>query len=123
MAAVVKRVRLAGSKGSVEMDVVFDDGFFYSCISPELAQRLGSITRFPESESFRAKGKDIAVAEWVTLDFYINGTRFSDVFAVVPELSEKAVIGELSLRKWRIRLNPEQNEVIFDPEVTKLRLI
>jgi len=56
---------------------------------------------------------------WIILELP-NGTRFSDVFAVVPELPEKAVIGELSLRKWRIHLNPEQNEVIFDPEVAKM---
>ncbi len=123
MATVVKRIRLAGSKDSVEMDVVFDDGFLHSCISPELARRLGNVTPLPKPAHFIIKGKRTSSAEWVRLDFYINGTRFSDVFAVVEELPEKAVIGELTLRKWRIDLAPERNEVIFDPEVTRLRLV
>jgi hypothetical protein len=61
--------------------------------------------------------------ERVTLDFYLNGYRFSDEFVIIPELSEKVIIGAKTLQAWRLKLDFENDEVIIDPKVTKLRLL
>jgi hypothetical protein len=61
--------------------------------------------------------------ERVTLNFYLNGYRFSDEFVIIPELSEKVIIGAKTLQAWRLKLDFENDEVIIDPKVTKLRLL
>jgi hypothetical protein len=42
---------------------------------------------------------------------------------LIPGLSEEAIIGAKTLQAWRMKLDFEQDEVIIDPRVTKLRLL
>ncbi|MFQ6057705.1 MAG: retropepsin-like aspartic protease [Anaerolineae bacterium] len=125
MAVILKHIRLAGSKGSEEVEAIFDSGATYSCIQPELAQRLGAPEALPEPMAFGTakEGERVTATERVTLNFYLDGYRFSDEFMLVPDLSEQAIIGAATLQKWRMRLDFEHDEVIFDPRVTHLRLL
>jgi len=65
----------------------------------------------------------------VSLDFHLNGYRFSDEFmlgsgnGVIPGLSQQLVIGAATMRKWRFKLDFEADEVIIDPRLTRLRLL
>jgi hypothetical protein len=43
LAAIQKRIRLAGSKGSREEVAIFDSDATYSCIQLELAEMLGTV--------------------------------------------------------------------------------
>jgi hypothetical protein len=38
----------------------------------------------------------------VTLNFYLDGYRFSDEFMLIPGPSESAIIGAATLQKWRM---------------------
>ena len=125
MAVIEKEVELAGSKGREKLTALFDSGATYSCIDSELARRLEIVIPLPqplESETAEA-GRRISVVERVVLDFWLSGYRFSDEFFLVPNLSEKLVIGTSTMQKWRFRLDFENDEVIIDPRVTKLRLM
>ena len=73
--------------------------------------------------STASEGHYIEIKERVTLDFYINDVLLSDEFLVVPGLSEEAIIGAATLKKWRIKLDFEHDQVIVDPKVAKLQLI
>jgi len=61
--------------------------------------------------------------EGVTLDFHLDGYRFSDEFMVIPDLSSQLIIGAATMQKWRFKLDFEAEEVIIDPRVTRLRLL
>ena len=63
------------------------------------------------------------VRERVSLDFHLNGYRFSDEFMVIPDLSSEVIIGAATMQKWRFKLDFEADEVIIDPRVTRLRLL
>jgi hypothetical protein len=57
---------------------------------------------------------------------FVNLQRYdieSDEFLVVPGLSEEVLIGVTTMRKWRIRLDFENDNVIIDPKVAKPILI
>lgn len=125
MAVIQKTIRLAGSLGSKEELALFDSGATYSCISPELARQLDVVTRLPELMSFGTakNGEQLVATERVSLNFYLEGYRFSDEFMLIPELSEQVIIGAATLQKWRMKLDFENDEVIIDPRVTKLRLM
>lgn len=53
MAVIQKLIKVAGSKGSEEVEAIFDSGSTYSCIHPELASKLGMIEALPEPMEFK----------------------------------------------------------------------
>ena len=125
MAVIQKTIKLAGSLGSKEELALFDSGATYSCISPELARILDVVTHIPEPMVFGTakNGEQLIATERVSLNFYLEGYRFSDEFMLIPDLSERVIIGAATLQKWRMKLDFEADEVIIDPRVTKLRLM
>jgi hypothetical protein len=125
MAVIQKTIRLAGSLGSREELALFDSGASYSCILPELAKQLGLVIPVPEPMTFRMaeNGRLCTATERACLDFHLQGYRFSDEFMLIPEPSEHVIIGDKTLRKWQMKLDFENDEVIIDPRVTKLRLM
>ncbi len=125
MAIIQKRIRLVGSKGSREEVVIFDSGSTYSCIQPELAEKLEIVVPLPEPMDFGTaeEGRHLRAEAAVRLNFYVDGYRFSDEFMLIPGLSEAAIIGAATLQKWRMKLDFEADEVIIDPRVTHLRLL
>lgn len=125
MAIIQKRIRLAGSRGDEETEVIFDSGATYSCIQPALAERLGVPESLPEPMDFGTaeESRVVRAAQAVRLNFYLDGYRFSDEFMIIQDLAEPALIGAATLQKWRMRLDFEHDEVAFDPRVTHLRLL
>ena len=125
MAVITKQIKLIGSKGSKESEAIFDSGATYSCIQPELAEKLGMIEPLPERMEFGTakEGESLTAKHAVRLNFYLNGYRFSDEFMLIPRLSEEVIIGAKTLQAWRMKLDFENDEVIIDPKVTKLRLL
>ena len=133
MAVIQKSIKVVGSKGSQEVEAIFDSGSTYSCIYPDLAAKLGVIEALPEPMEFGTaqtggrltakEGEKLQANERVSLNFYLDGYRFSDEFMLIPGLSEQAIIGSATLQKWRMKLDFEHDEVIIDPKVTKLRLL
>ncbi|MBU1487009.1 retropepsin-like domain-containing protein [bacterium] len=125
MSVIEKSVRLVGSKGEKEVSTLFDSGSTYSCILPELAEKLGILEPLPEPMEFgiAEDEKKVTAKERVSLNFHLNSYRFSDEFMLIPSLSEEALIGAATMQKWRMKLDFEHDEVIIDPKVTKLRLL
>lgn len=125
MAVIEKQIKLRGSKGEAEVRAIFDSGSTYSCIKPELAQKLGVIELLPKLMDFGTakEGESLRAHQRVSLNFYIDGYRFSDEFMLIPGLSEETIIGAKTLQAWRLKLDFEHDEVIIDPGVTKLRLL
>jgi hypothetical protein len=125
MATIEKKIKLVGSKGSEEITAFFDSGSTYSCIQPELAGKLETVLSLPEPMDFGTakEGEKLQAKERVSLNFYLDGYRFSDEFMLIPGLSEPVIIGAKTLQAWRMKLDFEHDEVIIDPRVTKLRLM
>jgi hypothetical protein len=125
MAIIEKKLVLAGSKAREEVVALFDLGATYSCIRPDLAEKLGSPETTPEAMEFGTakEGERMVANQRVSLNFYLNGYRFSDEFMVIPGLSAPVLIGAATLQKWRMKLDFENDEVIIDPRVTILRLL
>ena len=125
MAVITEKMKLVGSKGSEELEAIFDSGATYSCMRPDSAEKLGVAELLPESMEFgTAKDGEKLIAEKrVVLNFYLNGYRFSDEFMLIPGLSEEVIIGAATLQKWRMKLDFEHDKVVIDPRVTKLRIL
>ncbi len=124
MSIIEKIIELIGSKGREKVSGLFDTGSTYSCIDKVLAQKLELLTPLSQPLEFETAKKDdkMVVKERVSLDFYLNGHRFSDEFFVLENLSEEVIIGVVTMQKWRFKLDLEHDEVIIDPRVTRLRI-
>ncbi len=108
-----------GSKGQANLVSLFDSGASFSCISPKAAEQLDNLVPLPDVLRIQtaSEAHEISVKYRVTLDFYLNGTRLSDEFYVIPALSEEAIIGAATMQKWRIKLDFEHDTVSVDPKV------
>lgn len=115
----------SGSLGEKRLYSLFDSGANLSCIHPDFVDGLEIATGLGVKRliSTASEGHFIEVSQRVTLDFYIGDVFISDEFLIVPGLTEEAVIGAVTMQKWRIKLDFEHDTVHVDPKVMKMQLI
>jgi len=62
---------------------------------------------------------DEAIFTYVDLD----GMRLHWTFIAVSDLTEQVIIGADFFQRWKIKLDPETEKIIFDPKALKLKLV
>ena len=72
--------------------------------------------------SMSAPGCSTTSEQAALLTFTLNDLRLSDEFLVVSDAPHPVIIGELTQRKWQIKINEEANQVLTDPRVGKFIL-
>ena len=122
---IEKKLLFEGSLGEQNFLALFDSGATYSCIRPEKAKLIGNVEPIlhPFQIETASEGHYVKVNSAIRLDFYIENYHFSDEFMVIPNLSEEVIIGAKTMQSWRMTLDFEHDKVVFDPRVTKLRLL
>jgi predicted aspartyl protease len=125
MGIISKTIKLAGSRGEYQTTALFDTGASYSFIRRNVAEGLETITPLPLPMSFEMaeEGRQVTATERVTVDFWINGCRLSDEFLVLGALADEVIIGAKTVQAWRMKLDMEQEEVVVDPSVARLRFV
>ena len=136
MSIIEKNIILKGSKGEKNILTLFDSGSTYSCIQENLAKKIANLEPLPEPREFETteEGRTVKATHRISIDFYLNSDRFSDEFMVLSKLSGNTcpvgrndrtgvIIGASTMQKWRMKLDFENDEIIYDPRVTKLRII
>jgi hypothetical protein len=126
MSLISKPVILAGAKGRKEVNALFDSGASYSCISKKTADEIAHLEPMVEPMDFETAEKDgIITADYrITADFYFTDTprRFTDELFVIEGLSENLIIGAATMQKWKIRLDFDREEVLYDKKMHRLRI-
>lgn len=125
MSIIKQPISYEGDISDKVLYTLFDSGSTYSCIHPDMLDKLVKLIKFKNPMLFgtASEGNYIEVKERCTLDFYLEDVRLTDEFYVVPGLSEDAIIGATTMQKWRIKLDFENDKPIIDPKVAKLILI
>jgi hypothetical protein len=113
-----------GSKGEKTLNTLFYQGASMSLIHPDVLSGLATPVQLGRIRELATavEGHFIKVKYATALDFYINGVLVSDEFFIVPDLSEEVIIGATTLRKWRIKLDFEHDQVIVDPKVSRMQV-
>ena len=126
MSLIHRPVALSGSRGKREVIALFDSGASYSCICREIAVEVAELIPIPEPMVFETAEKDgVIVARFaIRVDFFIDDTRrrFTDELIVFDSLSEPLIIGAATMQKWKIHLDFDQDEVLYDKRIHKLRI-
>jgi hypothetical protein len=65
----------------------------------------------------------LPVSHRIIVDFWINDVYVSDEFLIVPGLTEEAVVGAVTMQKWRMKLDFDHDTVHVDPKVMIMQLI
>ena len=126
MALISRRIILAGSLGRREVTALFDSGASYSCVSRRLAEEIAHLEPLAEPMEFEtAERGSVVTAEYrVMVDFFFTDTprRFTDELVVIDELSEELIIGAKTMQAWKIVLDFETEEVLYDKRMHRLRI-
>ena len=125
MAAIQKKITLKGSKGEIDKIAVFDSGATYSCIRKEVPEKIANLEELPVVLEFgtAGEGQRLKAIAHICILFYLNSDRFSDEFMVIDGLSKEVIIGAKTLQSWRMKLDFENDEVVYDPKVTELQIL
>ena len=126
MSLIQRPVMLVGPDGRAEVIALFDSGADYSCIAGDLARSLGPLAALPEPQEFETadRGDILTATHRIDLDLYFPDSRrrFSDEFVIIETLAEDLIIGAHSLQPWRVGLDFEHDEVIYDRRARRLRI-
>jgi hypothetical protein len=123
---ISRPVILAGSKGRKEVIALFDIGASYSCVSYKVAVQLEELTKLTLPMEFSTADEDtfVLAEHRITVDFYFTDTprRFTDELVVIDGLSEELIIGAKTMQAWKIRLDFDAEEVLYDKKMHRLRI-
>jgi hypothetical protein len=123
---IQKTILLKGAVGEVNVHALFDSGASYSCVSRTVAESVAHLEPLAEPMEFEtAEVGNILEAHYrVSVDFYFEDTsrRFTDELIVIDTLSEDLIIGAKTMQAWKINLNFDTEEVLYDKKTHKLRI-
>jgi len=124
MGLIIKKVKIAGAKGSATVEALFDMGASACLIKRSLAEKVATITTIPKKWRFTlGDGQGtLQTNEFVQLVITIKKTDFFHPAVVVDRLADDLIIGADFLQRWKIKLDPEAEEVIIDKKALRLLL-
>lgn len=114
-----------GSLGEKRIYTLFDSGANLSCIHPHFVAGLEIPTELSATRKLltASQGHYIEVSHRIIIDFWINDVYVSDEFLIVPGLTEEAVVGAVTMQKWRMKLDFDHDTVHVDPKAMIMQLI
>ena len=124
MGLIIKNTAITGDKGSINVQALFDTGAGASFLRKDIAEKIGTVIITPTVLDFSlADGKgSLQVNEAVYLDVEVADLTLFFTFMVTDELGEEMIIGADMMQRWKIRLDPEQEDISIDPRALRLRL-
>lgn len=125
MGLIVKPVEIVGNKGRAKVRALFDTGASSSFLRKDIAERVATFGPLPNPRKFLlGDGKNAILAqEFAAVDIIIKGVTVFFPLWVVEQIGEEIIIGADMLQRWKIRLDPETEDVFIDPKVTELKLM
>jgi hypothetical protein len=124
MGLIRKELRVAGSLGGKDCDVLFDTGASACFVRENVATAVAQILKVPKPLTFTLGDETPFAAEWTTdLHVNINGHSLPHIFLVVPKLPCEVIIGADFLQRWKIKLDPATEDFIIDERALEIILV
>jgi hypothetical protein len=100
-----------------------DTGASTSFIRREEAVSLSETARLPEALTVELGRGSVASDEVMVCFLELDSHRLPCTFTVIPDLTEPVIVGADFFRRWKIKLDPEREAIILDPDALRLKLI
>jgi len=125
MGLIIKPVQVIGDKGRITVQALFDTGASASFIRREKVQNVATISKWPKPWVFvLGDGKNtIQAQDVVNVDITLKEVTVYHSLIVVDEIGEDMIVGADMLQRWKIKLDPEREDVWIDKKVTELKLM
>lgn len=123
MGLIYKEVELIGVKGHKSLQALFDTGSSESFVRKDIAEEITSLIKLSEPKIFETALGKIQTQLAIIPDISLNGYRLFWTLIVVDGLTEELILGADFFQRWKIRLDPETENIIWNPKALKLKLI
>ncbi|MDH7486480.1 MAG: retropepsin-like aspartic protease [Anaerolineae bacterium] len=125
MGLIIKPVEVIGDRDRVQVQALFDTEASASFLRRDIAESVATFSRWPAPWKFvLGDGKNtIEAQDFVGVHITIKGVTVFFPLLVVDQIGEEMIIGADMLQRWKIRLDPEKEEVFIDKKVTELKLM
>ena len=126
MGVIVKKLEIIGDKGRSTALSLFDSGASDSVIRKDVAEEVASFLRLSEPVNFiLGDGKSTVTSEYFTgISFVLKECTFpAQRVLIVDELDDELILGVDAFQRWKLRLDFEHEDVIFDKSMLKIKLV
>lgn len=124
MGLIIKDYVVTGDKGSDTLTALLDTGAAASFIRKDVAERIVTLVTITPPQRFTmADGKGtLTVDQVVPVTVTVGEVNLMFTFLAVEELAEEMIIGADMMQRWKIKLDPAEEEVSVDPIALRLRI-
>ena len=124
MGLIVKEYTITGDKGRATVTALLDTGAAASFMRKDVAEGIVTlVTTIPPQRFTMADGKGTLTIDQVApVTVAIGDANLMFAFLAVEELAEEMIIGADMMQRWKIRLDPAEEEVSIDPLALRLRI-
>ena len=123
MGLIYKSLRLEGSLGEREVKVLFDTGASRCFIRRDIAQEVAVLGKAPTRFRFEIATGFVETDEVIFAQVRLDEHPLFWTFIVVEGLSEELILGSDFFQIWKIRLDPETEEITIDPSALRMKLV
>lgn len=123
MGLIYKTVRLTGSRAEREVKALFDTGSSRCFLSREVAQSVGDVVPVAIPLQIETATAVTQARDAIHVAIWLDGHPLQWTFYVVEDLTESAIVGADFLQIWKIKLDPEHETLVLDPNALKLKLV
>ncbi|MDI6641370.1 MAG: retropepsin-like aspartic protease [Elusimicrobiota bacterium] len=123
MGLIYKDVVLIGKKGKKKVKALFDTGSSESFISRKIAKEIAPLVEMAEPKTFETVNGKLKTNYIIFPDIQLDGHKLFWTLIIADGLTEEVILGSDFFQRWKIRLNPETEEIIWDPIALKLKLV
>lgn len=110
---------------SAQVQALFDTGADVSLVRRDIAESLAELTtmRYPQRLGMADGAGVLLTRQKVDLYVYIDDLPLMNPFLVADNLGEEMIIGADMMQRWKIKLDPEQEDILpIDPRVLRMRV-
>ena len=126
MGIIVKKLEIIGDKGRSTAQSLFDSGASDSVIRKDIAERVASFLKLSEPVNvILGDGKSVMTSEYFTgISFVLKECTFpAQRVLIVDELDDELILGVDALQRWKFKLDFENEDVLFDRSILKVKLV
>lgn len=113
MGLIYRDIKLYGRKNECKVKALFDTGSSESFIRKDIAEKIGTLSEMPRPKT-----------QYVIFpDIILDGHELFWTLVVVDGLTEEVILGADFFQRWKMKLDPETEKIIWDPVALKLKLV
>lgn len=121
--ALRKLIIVKGPKGDRAVKALLDTGASNSFIRREVTLALADPIPLAHPVPVAFGQGEASIVEMFSCLLELDGYQMPWSFFVLPELTEELVLGADFFQRYKIKLDPEREDVIIDPQALRIQLI